>query len=211
MGQELTFDDLVDDGTGVAIEAQRRLIELVGPNPAWQVRGRTLSLFGNYGRLDTTMHLLGTTSGADGTWLWSWDNPALTDTDVAQFVREFGTAHGIVEFATASDTWNGFELSVAARAVTRLPFGYSYEFGSGSRAFTLLEHPELELPQPSVAAASAVLAEALQGGVRDRRRVVQGYARARRIAHTWDDDFSAITLTLPDGAMTLEFAPVPTR
>ena len=213
MTQPLTFDAIVDDAAFFSWEHQLHLLDLgerLGEH-RFQVDldTRSLDLVGAF-TLHTTANLLGSTAEHPGSWLWAWANPsgfAPEVTALAEAVADFGRRHGVQELVEAELPLTpeiGARLTEAAKVITGRWTAYSCAVGPGSRAYFLVEAPELLLPAPSTPRFTRVIGEALTNGlVRDHRRALLSYARLRQLPTTVDPAGTRVDLRLPDGQLTV--------
>lgn len=203
---------LVDDGVFMAVEAQMQLADTVGEH-TWSVDLST-GLFRLEGEqpAEHGVQILGSTAPGPRSWLWAWANESGYDQKVqraALATRQLGTQYrirelenGEVPFDDAAQADGGFaigwDLSIAARVASRQWFGYSGEVGGGTRAWMLLDGPQLAAPD--VIRVSRVLGEGLMSTtVTDHRRAVSSYAVFRGLP--WD----GTTLSLPNGELSVAF------
>jgi hypothetical protein len=214
MTDTLTLDAIVDDAAFLSLEHQLHLADLAEQlgEHRWDVdlNSRVLTLTGQH-TLHTTVHLLGTASESAGSWLWGWANPSGFSPEVTETsarVAEFGRGHGIPELAgeevpLLADT--GARLTDAAKAITGHWTSYSGEVGPGTRAYFLIDAPELALPAPSTPRTLRVVAESLGLGlVSDHRRALASYGRLRGLSATNGDD-ATTRMLLPDGDVAVSF------
>jgi hypothetical protein len=157
-------------------------------------------------------HLVGTSSPADGTWLWGWRNVnGFPQSFVRQSerVRALGERYAIPEFTSSSlplDDDLPLTLVDAVKAVTGLTAHHAAPTGNGdTRAWLLLDDPSLALPAPTVARAVGVVTSALAGGgAADHRRALTAWAEQRGVTLTRIDDEVA-QLALTDGSLQVRF------
>jgi hypothetical protein len=203
---------LVDDGVFMAVEAQMQLADMVGEH-TWNVDFSTGSFrFDGEHTAEYRVEFLGSTAPGPRSWLWAWANESGYDPRVLQAAsaaRKLGTEYRIRELENGEVPFDdeaqgdagyalGWDLSIAARVASRLWFGYSGEVGGGTRAWMLLDGPQLG--QPDVIRVSRVLGEGLfSTTVTDHRRAVSSYAVFRGLG--WDGR----TLSLPNGEITVAF------
>jgi hypothetical protein len=214
-----TLDGLADDAALLSHEHQLHLIdqaERLGEH-TWQadLQAGTLDLVGPGGALRTRAHLIGSTSESAGSWLWGWANesgfpPAVTE--VAGLAADHGRRHGVAELARPELPLHpelAPRLIDAAKLVTGHWVSYSGQAGPGTRAWFLIDAPELALPAPNVHRCVRLLGEVLSGGLlRDHRRAVFSYARLRGLAGPEGPAAGpdgSLTLRLPDGGLAVSF------
>ena len=157
-------------------------------------------------------HLIGTSSPADGTWLWGWRNVnGFPQAFVRQSerVRALGERYAIPEFTSGSlplDDDLPQTLVDAVKAVTGLTAHYAAPTGNGeTRAWLLLDDASLALPAPTVARAVGVVTSALAGGgATEHRRALTAWAEQRGVRLTRIDDEVA-ELALTDGSLQVRF------
>lgn len=214
MTEKLDLAAIVDDAAFFSFEHQLHLAdqaERLGEH-RWQadLQARALDLVGAR-TLRTTVSLLGSTAEDVGTWLWGWANPSGFSPEVTalgQQVAEFGRRHGVPELAEPELPLTpdiAARLTDATKVITGHWTSYSGEIGPGSRAYFLIDAPELVLPAPSLPRCARVIGELLSTGlVRDCRRALESYARLRGLPATTDPD-GATRLALPDGELTVSF------
>ena len=214
-----TLNDLTDDAGLLSHEHQLHLIdvaEALGEHN-WQadLAAGTLDLVGASAALRTRVHLLGTTSESAGSWLWGWANesgfpPAVTE--LAARVAAYGRQHGVPELAQAELPLHpdlAPRLIDAAKLVSGHWTSYSGQAGPGTRAWFLVDAPELALPAPNVHRCVRLFGEVLSGGLlRGHRRAVVSYARLRGLAGPEGPAVAAdgsLALRLPDGELAVSF------
>jgi hypothetical protein len=99
-----------------------RKLGLVGaPEYRWDLDAATLVLQGPLHEVVATVCLVGTTSEAEGSFLWSWGNEAIPKQhgEALEVVHDFGRANGLALLTTPRITGGGPEatecLCIAAR------------------------------------------------------------------------------------------------
>jgi hypothetical protein len=211
--------NLTDDAALLSHEHQCHLIDLgerLGEHN-WQadLAAGTLDLVGASAALRTRVHLLGSTSESAGSWLWGWANqsgfpPAVLE--VAGQAGQFGRQHAVTELVEAELPLHPDlvpRLVDAAKLVTGHWTSYSGQAGPGTRAYFLIDAPELALPAPGVHRTVRVIGEVLSGGLlRDQRRAVVSYARLRGLAGPEGPAVTAegaFVLPMPDGDLVVSF------
>lgn len=75
------------------------------------------------------MHIVGSTSYRRGTWLWSWDNPAISPQAKRGIVsvREYGETHSFRKLTTAvwpGDDSDGWDMTAVAAFLLQTEGGY---------------------------------------------------------------------------------------
>lgn len=157
-------------------------------------------------------HLVGTSSPADGTWLWGWRNVnAFPQPFVRQSgrVRTLGERYAVPEFTTGSlPLTDDLPLALvdAVKAVTGMTAHHETATGTGeTHAWLLLDDPSLALPPPTVARAVGVMTSALAGGsATDHRRALTAWAQQRGVGlRRVDADVEELSLT--DGTLQVRF------
>lgn len=216
MTAPLTLDAIVDDAAFLSYEYQLHLADLgeqLGEHN-WNVdlTTRVLELSGEHGKLTTTVHLLGSTAENPGSWLWGWANPSGFSEEVTALGRqaaEFGQGHNLAELAGAEQPLTpeiAARLTDAVKIITGHWTAYSGQIGPGSRAYFLIDGPELALPAATLPRCVRTFGESLSTGmVHDHRRAVASYARLRSLPVTTSPDGSETRLQLSDGVLTVEF------
>ena len=211
---EVDLVTLADAGAPVSREHQAHLVDTVGIAD-WQVDAATSTFSftdaqGEQRRVRA--HLIGTSSPADGTWLWGWRNvngfpqPFVRQ---SERVRALGERYTIPELTTASlplDDELPQRLVDAVKAVTGLTAHYAAPTGNGETlAWLLLDDPSLALPAPTVARAVGVVTSALAGGnATDHRRALTAWAEQRGVTLTSVGD-DVEELGLADGSLQVRF------
>jgi hypothetical protein len=215
MTERLVLDAIVDDSAFLSYEHQLHLVDVAEElgEHEWHVdlNARTLTLSGRY-TLEATVHLLGTASEGDGSWLWGWANPSGFSPQVTELgarVAEFGRQHGVPELAAHELTLTpdvAARVTDAAKVISGHWTSYSGAVGPGTRAYFLIDAPQLALPPPSTPRWLRVVGESLGTGmVHDHRRAVTSYARLRGLSVATGNDDTALRVRLPDGEVTLDF------
>ncbi|MCB7137079.1 DUF6882 domain-containing protein [Cellulosimicrobium marinum] len=208
MSQPPVLQDLVDDAVFLSHEHQLHLAERHGDD-AWHAdmaAGR-LTFTDPAGTATTyRLQFLGTGAPGPGTWMWAWNNVNDFPDDVVETAVALRDA-GLAEATTAEITLSedlGLRLALAAKATVGLRAHYDAPVGGGTRAWLLLDDPDLALPAPSVPRTVRVLSEGLlTTDVADHRRAVLAYARGRDV--TAEDDGAAVRLVLDDGTVVVTF------
>ena len=206
---------LVNDGVFMTLEAQLQLADQAGDH-SWGVdlEAGTFRFEGDRPS-EHPVDLLGSAAPGPRSWLWSWANPTGYSASVlaaATAARGLGEQYAIPELTSPEVPFDdpdpfpdgepgfalAYDLSIAARVASRTWFGYSGRVQGGTRVWMLLHG--IDFGAPSFMRVSRVLAEGLSTTtVTDHRRAVSSYASFRGLP--WDGS----VLTLPDGAMTIEF------
>lgn len=164
-------------------------------------------------RLTCRAHFLGTSAPGPNTWLWGWRNINRFPAEfvaLAERVRAAGEEQGIAELATAEVPLADDlprRVTLAAKSITGLAAHYSGPIGGGSRAWLLIEHPDLELPPPTAqATADAILSAVETVGIADHAEALASWARRRGVVLAGEDVAgSGMRLTLPDGEVVVTF------
>jgi hypothetical protein len=203
------LQELVDDAAFLSHEHQLHLVDRHGDD-AWnaEMSSGTFTFTAASGTTtDCRLQFLGTAAPGPGSWMWSWHNVNGFPDDVLR-AAERTRATGLPEATEAELTLADdlpYRLALAAKATTGSFTHYSTPVGGGTRAWFLLEHPGLDLPEPSVPRVVRTLSEGLLSvTVVDHRRAVTSYAAGRGLllAARGDD---AVVLTVPDGTVTVRF------
>lgn len=202
------LQELVDDAAFLSHEHQLHLADHHGDD-AWgaEMAEGTFTFTAATGETATCrLQFVGTAAPGPGSWMWAWNNVNGFPDDVlraAEKTRETGL-HEATEAELPLTDDLPYRLALAAKAVTGSWTHYSAPVGGGTRAWFLLDADHLALPAPSVPRVVRVLSEGLLSvTVVDHRRAVVAYATARGLETT--DDGGALTLTLPDGSVTVRF------
>lgn len=215
MTSPLNLDAVVDDAAFLSYEHQLHLADVaerLGEHN-WHVNldTRTLELSGQQ-TLRTTVHLLGSTAENAGSWLWGWANPAGFSAEVTALGKraaDFGRQHHLPELAEGEHPLTpeiAARLTDAVKVVTGHWTAYSGQIGPGSRAYFLIDAPELALPAATMPRCVRTFGESISTGmVHDQRRAVASYARLRGLPATPSPDGSQTQLQLPDGHLTVTF------
>jgi hypothetical protein len=199
---------LVDASAVLSAEQQAAIAARHGEDRwALDTAAATVTLTAPDGRtLVCRAHLLGTSAPGPGTWLWGWRNindfpPAFVE--LAQRVRTAGEEQDLPELTTAEIRLTDElprRLTVAAKALTGLAAHYSERIGGGSRAWLLIEHPDLELAAPSAQRTMEAIVTALDHSeIEDHPAALASWARQRDVPITEGPDGRSRRLTLPDG------------
>lgn len=216
MTSPLTLDAVVDDAAFLSYEYQLHLADVgerLGDHK-WHVdlTTRTFELVGERGTLRTTVHLLGSTAENPGSWLWGWANPSGFSAEVTALGKQtadFGRQHDLPELAGAEHPLTpdiAARLVDAVKVVTGHWTAYSGPIGPGSRAYFLIDAPELALPAATLPRCLRTFGESMGTGmVHDHRRAVASYARLRGLPVATQPDGSQTRLQLSDGDLAIEF------
>jgi hypothetical protein len=206
---------LVDASAILSAEQQAHIAALHGEDH-WAVDpgGAAVILTAPDGTTTTCRaHFLGTSAPGPGTWLWGWRNINGFPEEfvaLAGRVRAAAEAQAVSELTTAELPLTDAlprRLTIAAKTLTRLPMHYSGPIGGGSRAWLLIEHPDLELPPPTARrTADAILAAIDTVEIADHAEAVASWARQRGVALTTDEpDGQRLRLALTDGDVLVTF------
>jgi hypothetical protein len=206
---------LVDASAILSAEQQAHVAALHGDDHwAVDIAGAAVVLTAPDGQtLTCRAHFLGTSAPGPKTWLWGWRNINRFPEDfvaLAERIRAAGEAQGVPELTTAELPLTDAlprRLTVAAKTVSGLPMHYSGPIGGGSRAWLLIEHPDLELPPPTARrTADAILAAIDTVEIADHAEAVAAWARQRGVALTADEpDGQRLRLALADGDVLVTF------
>lgn len=203
------IDDLIDDAVFLSQESQERIQQLWGSFD-WSVDLPTqVFQFASTPATQFRAHLLGSAAPGPNSWLWGWANPNVSTESTALLgrVRDYAATQGIAEFTTPELPLTDdlpLRLALAAESLTGLRSYFNGGLGGGSRLWLLLEGDALQLPAPDMVTTTGVISRGLMATqVSDHRRAVRSYAGHRGIPLV---DAEVMTLTLPDGLVTIEFA-----
>ena len=184
---------LVDASAILATEQQAHIAALHGDD-SWSVdtAAATVTLTAPDGAtLVCRAHFLGTSAPGPKTWLWGWRNINEFPPDfvaLAERVRVAGEEQGVAELTTAEIPLTDDlprRLTIAAKTVTGLSAHYSGPIGGGSRAWLLIEHPDLELPPPTAQrTVDAILAAVELIAIGDHAEALASWARRRGVSMT---------------------------
>jgi hypothetical protein len=203
------LDRLVDASAILSTEQQAHIAALHGED-TWTLDTAaatvTLTAPGG-GTIVCRAHFVGTSAPGPGTWLWGWRN--INDfphafVALAERVRAAGEAQGVPELTTAEIPLTRDlprRLTIAAKTVSGLAAHYSGPIGGGSRAWLLIEHPDLELPAPTARrTADAVQATVESVELADHVEAIASWARFRGVTLTASEPGGrTLRLALPDG------------
>lgn len=205
---------LADAGSFVSHEHQAHLADAVKIG-RWRIDAATSALVftdGGGAERRVRAHFVGTSSPADGTWLWGWENingfPSAF-VKQAEKVRALGERYGIAEFTSArlplDDELPGV-LVRAVTAVTGVTAHFSAPTGNGETlAWLLLDDPSLALPPPTVSRTVGVVTSALSGsGPVDHRRALTAWSSQRGVGESAPGP-DIVELTLSDGTLQVRF------
>lgn len=202
------MDDLIDDAVFLSQESQERTQQLWGSFD-WNLDLPTQTFqFASTPPTALRAHLLGSAAPGPNSWLWGWANPNVSTESTALLgrVRDYAATQSIGEFTTPELHLTDdlpLRLALAAETLTGLRTYFTGSVGGGSRIWLLLEGAALELPAPdTVTTTGAITRGLLATVVYDHRRAVRSYAGHRGIALS---DGDVMSLTLPDGVVTIEF------
>lgn len=202
------LDDLVDDAVFLSQETQERTQKLWGSFD-WNVDLPTqVFQFASSPATQFRAHLLGSAAPGPNSWLWGWANPNVSTESTALLgrVRDYAATVGITEFTSPELTLTDdlpLRLALAAESLTGLRTYFNGGLGGGSRIWVLLEGEGLELPAPDMITTTGVITRGIMATlVSDHRRAVRSYAGHRGIPLA---DGDAMSLTLPEGVVTIEF------
>ncbi|GAB2542918.1 DUF6882 domain-containing protein [Nocardia heshunensis] len=222
MSANLTLANVLDDAALLSFEHQMHLSEVLGEH-SWNVNlverrfefrcaERTL--------VCTGMHLLGSSAPGPQSWLWSWANPTGYPADVvavAKSMQEFGAQHGIPELASPEVPFAAFGSEVEphqvswtmmelAKPISGHWTSYQGNTGNGTFAAFLVEHPELQLPQPSLPRLMRVLTQGVSEiHLTDHRRAVHSYLTRRGLTVSFAPDGSALRFEGPTVHGSVDF------
>lgn len=211
---EVDLAALADAGSFVSHEHQAHLADVVRIGE-WRVDAATSSLVftdGDGVERRVRAHFVGTSSPADGTWLWGWENIngfPHAFVKQAEQVRALGERYGIAEFTAArlplDDELPGTLLR-AVKTVTGVTAHFSAPTGNGeTRAWLLLDDPSLALPPPTVSRTVGVVTSALSGsGPLDHRRALTAWSSQRGVGESTPEP-DIVQLTLSDGTLQVRF------
>jgi hypothetical protein len=206
---------LVDTSAILSAEQQAHIAALHGDDHwAVDIAAASVVLTAPDGRtLSCRAHFLGTSAPGPGTWLWGWQNINRFPAEfvaLAERIRAAGEEQGVPELTTAELPLTDAlprRLTIAAKTVTGLPMHYSGPIGGGSRAWLLVEHPDLELPPPTARrAADAILAAIDTVEIADHAEAIASWASRRGVPLTEDPAGEPLVrLALPDGDVLVTF------
>ncbi|ALG14333.1 DUF6882 domain-containing protein [Kibdelosporangium phytohabitans] len=218
------IDELLDESALMSFEHQEHMLAVLGEfrwdatfrPPSFRFTGdRTLECTG--------FHVLGSAAPGPQSWLWSWANkeadylPELVE--LALQAQAYGVEHGIsllvddeVPFADLPGSptdpvrvaWMMGEL---VKAVTHTWTMYNGNLGRGSRIAIMVEHPDLELPPPSVSSMSRIVDALDRLQLPDHRHALHRYAVVRGLGVEVNDAQSTMSLTGPDFETVVRFSP----
>lgn len=206
-----SLQELIDASIFISTEYQARLAELVGTAQLnIDFTHQSLS-FETTPPVSFQPYLLGTESESRGTWVWSWQQLGyFPDAVVSAAIqaRQAGSRNNIEQLRSDEVELTDSlarRLTLAAKTVTGLYAHYPLPAGAGVRAWTLLDGPELKLPEPTVQRVGKVIAQTLQSeNIVNQILAVDSYAKQRGFHIAWDTEATAV-LTLTDGALRLWF------
>ncbi len=200
------------DASAILSAEQQAFVAARHAEDEWSVdpSAATVTLISPGGRATVCRaHFLGTSAPGPSTWLWGWRNingfpPAFVA--LAERVRVVGEAQGVAELTTAELPLTDAlprRLAIAAKTVTGIAAHYSGPIGGGSRAWVLIEHPDLVLPQPAVRTAmEAILGAVGSVEIGDHAEALVSWARQRGVMFVpGDAEGRTLRLTLPDGQL----------
>lgn len=218
------IDELLDESALMSAEHQEHMLAVLGEH-RWDATFRPPSFrfTGDRTFECTAFHVLGSAAPGPRSWLWSWANEAADYppelVELAGRARAHGERHGIrlltegeVPFADLPGSPTdpvrvAWMMSELAKAVTHTWTMYNGNLGRGSRIAVLVEHPDLELPPPSLASTSRILDSLHRLHLPDHRYALHRYAVLRGLGVEVDHAQSTMRLTGPDFETVARFSP----
>lgn len=203
------------DASAILSAEQQAFVAIRHAEDTWSLNpaAATVTLTAPDGRSTVCRaHFLGTSAPGPSTWLWGWRNindfpPAFVA--LAERVRVAGEEQGVAELTSAELPLRDElprRLTIAAKTVTGIAAHYSGPIGGGSRAWLLIEHPDLVLPAPTTQATMDAIRAAVETvEIGDHRAAVRSWAGRRGVAVSEAPDGTALRLSLPDGELVVAF------